>query len=90
MQTENRWETRVLPCPIVSGRTDDRFKLLRKEKAEYATGTTNDVMFHKFSLFWGFLRISVLSKVKFIAAKKWKPQLQGRMREVTPGMHPPT
>lgn len=70
MQTGNRWETCVLPCPIASCRTDDRFKLLRKKKAAYATGTTNYVTLHKCTLFWGFLGTGVFSKVRMITARK--------------------
>lgn len=59
-----------MPCPIALCRTDDRFKLLRKKKAAYATGTTNYVTLHKCTLFWGFLGTGVFSKVRMITAKE--------------------
>lgn len=83
-------ETRILPCPTVSWRTDDRFKLLRKKERVGAKGTTNSVTGHRLSLSWGFLGPPCLfrgSNVHSEEAGTPASRMQGGGGH--PGAHPP-
>lgn len=83
-------ETRILPCPTVSWRTDDRFKLLRKKERAGAKGTTNSVTGHRLSLSWGFLGPPCLFRGPNVHSEEaGTPASRMQGGGGHPGAHPP-